>query len=240
MACTNDINYQKELEKVISGLNGSNDKPRLLLHSCCAPCSSYCLVYLRQFFEITCFYYNPNITDEDEYIKRTNELVRLAKELNQDTIMIGRDEVNGQPIIVDGQEDYLHNVGMIRVIEGAYEPAIFTEAVIAGGLEKEPEGGRRCGMCFNIRLSKSLEIAVDGGFDYFTTSLTISPLKNAKLLNEIGMKLAAQSGNKVMWLPSDFKKKNGYKLSTQLSKRYDLYRQNYCGCEYSREEVKIL
>lgn len=230
----NEVNYQKELEKVIAQTEGLTSRPRLLLHSCCAPCSSYCLVYLRQYFDITCFYYNPNITDEEEYIKRTEELVRLAGELNSDPIAIGIDDAIRQITIVEKDDKYLESVGKIQVIKGDYRPELFLGEVLEKGLEREPEGGKRCSLCFELRLEESCRLAIEKGFDYFTTSLTISPLKNAALLNEIGMRLAEKYDNAVKWLPSDFKKKNGYKMSTQLSERYGLYRQNYCGCDFSK------
>lgn len=230
-----DCNYQKELEKIICNINKTDSKPKLLLHSCCAPCSSYCLIYLREYFDISCFYYNPNITDESEYIKRTDELVRLAQCLNNDPIKVSRDS-NMQPVLFTASSDYLDNCGSIEVIKGDYAPEAFIKRVADSNLENEPEGGRRCSMCFTLRLSEACKVAIEGGFDYYTTSLTISPLKNAALLNEIGMQIAKANDEKALWLPSDFKKKNGYKLSTQLSERYGLYRQNYCGCEYSKRD----
>lgn len=209
----NRIDHRKELDTLIDGLT---DRPRLLLHSCCAPCSSYCLVYLLPHFDITCFYYNPNITDPDEYEKRASELERLADVLSREY----RDKVQG--------------FTPISVIRGEHEPDVFIDAVKKQNLEDCPEGGRRCEMCFSMRLQKAYEVAAAGGYDYFTTTLTISPLKNAQLINTIGYDIA--SGGDVMWLPSDFKKKDGYKQSIELSKRYGLYRQNYCGCEYSKHE----
>ena len=205
----NDVNYQKELESLIRSLT---TRPKLLLHSCCAPCSSYCLIYLIPYFDITCFYYNPNITDRDEYDKRIAELHRLTDTLN---------------------EEYAHSPffeSPISVIDGEYEPDVFVSKVTEGDLAACPEGGRRCEMCFSLRLAKTHETAVSLGFDYFTTSLTISPLKNAKLINEIGYSLS----DGAFWLPSDFKKNDGYKKSIELSQKYGLYRQNYCGCDYSR------
>ena len=200
-------NYQKELEAVLKKLPKEEEKvPTLLLHSCCAPCSSYCLEYLSDYFEITIFYFNPNIYPEEEYRKRVEEQKRLAKELPA-----------RHPI---------------HVIEGTYEPKQFYEAV--KGLEKIPEGGERCFACFALRLKEAARLASERGFDFFTTTLTISPLKNAEKLNEIGEELAEQYG--VRWLPNDFKKRNGYKRSTELSKEYDLYRQDYCGCIFSYRE----
>lgn len=199
----NKVNYQKELEKLISEHEKAGEVPKLFLHSCCAPCSSYCLEYLSRYFHITDFYYNPNITDEAEYRKREEELGKLIRE---------------QP--------HLHEVQFVR---GKYEPDRFFG--IAQGLEDCPEGGERCFRCYELRLSETARMAAQGGFDYFTTTLTISPLKNAQKLNEIGMRLAEAYG--VKWLPSDFKKKSGYLRSIELSKEYGMYRQDYCGCVYS-------
>ena len=167
----NKINYQKELDRVIDKITGEGKVPKLLLHVCCAPCSSYCLEYLSKYFDITVYFYNPNISFAVEYVK---------------------------------------------------------------GLENEPEGGKRCEKCFRLRLESSARYAKERGFDYFTTTLTISPLKNAQLLNSIGSELAEKYG--VPWLYSDFKKREGYKRSIILSKEYDLYRQNYCGCVFSKRD----
>lgn len=203
----NQINFQKELDKILNSLG--EETPRLFLHSCCAPCSSYCLEYLCQYFYITVFYYNPNISAETEYRKRVEEQKRLIASYNR--------EQKGYPI---------------SVIEGDYEPARFFE--IAKGYESCPEGGERCFRCFDLRLRETAIRAKEGYFDYFATTLTISPLKNAAKLNEIGQALAKEYG--VPWLLSDFKKKNGYKRSIELSAEYDLYRQDYCGCAYSKAE----
>lgn len=208
----NKVNYHKETEKVIASLT---DRPRLLLHSCCAPCSSYCLIYLLPHFDITCFYYNPNITDADEYDKRIRELVRLSDTLNEEFAPSEK-------------------ITPIKVIAGDYEPEVFLEAVKKGGLENCPEGGDRCRMCFGMRLRKTYELACAEGFDYFTTTLTISPLKDAQVINDIGYAVADSSEDGPMWLPSDFKKNDGYKRSIELSRKYDLYRQSYCGCIYSK------
>lgn len=208
-------NYQKELEKIMKGLDGQDSKvPKLLLHSCCAPCSSYCMEYLRDYFQITVFYYNPNITEREEYRKRMQEERRLIEAYNR-------------------QESQKK----IAVIEGDYEPDRFLE--MAKGLESCKEGGERCFRCYELRLRKTAEMAREMGTDYFTTTLTISPLKNAARLNEIGEALAGEYG--IRWLPSDFKKRGGYQRSIELSKEYGLYRQDYCGCVYSkrqREEKK--
>ena len=203
-------NYQKELDKIIAGLDAAGESaPTLFLHSCCAPCSSYVLEYLRQYFRITVFYYNPNITEDEEYRKRVAEQKRLIEAYN-----------------VEKPKQ------QIQVIEGDYEPNRFFE--MAKGMEECPEGGERCFACYALRLSETAKRAKAGDYDYFTTTLSISPLKNAAKLNEIGEKLAEEYG--VAWLPSDFKKREGYKRSIELSKEYGLYRQDYCGCVYSRPE----
>ena len=214
-------NYQKELDKITEDIkNGS--APTLFLHSCCAPCSSYVLEYLRQFFRITVFYYNPNITEAQEYRKRVAEQKRLIAAYNA----YSRDAEQAET--GTGQEQ---NKGyLIDIVEGDYEPACFYE--IAKGLEQCPEGGERCFACYALRLQETAKRARAGGYDYFTTTLTISPLKNAAKLNEIGEQFAKEYGT--AWLPSDFKKKNGYKRSVELSREYDFYRQDYCGCVYSR------
>ena len=207
----NQRNFQKELDKILENMvKNGQEGTRLLLHSCCAPCSSYCLEYLSKYFEITVFYYNPNITLEPEYRHRVEEQKRLIAALNEEGVSYP-----------------------ISVIEGDYEPALFLEAV--KGLEREPEGGARCEKCFRLRLSKTAELAKELGTDYFTTTLTISPLKNAPLLNAIGEEMAGEVG--IKWLPTDFKKKNGYKRSVELSAQYGLYRQDYCGCAFSKAEA---
>ena len=213
-------NYQRELDKIIEAVNADGDKaPTLFLHSCCAPCSSYVLEYLRRYFRITVFYYNPNITEDEEYRKRVIEQKRLIDAYNAKVVSQNEDS--------HGNSGYL-----IDVTEGDYEPQRFYE--IARGLEQCPEGGERCFACYALRLRETANRARTGGYDYFTTTLTISPLKNAVKLNEIGERLAKEYG--IAWLPSDFKKKNGYKRSVELSKEYDLYRQDYCGCVYSRNQ----
>lgn len=203
------MNYQIACEKIIAGL--TPDKNRLLLHSCCAPCSSYVLVFLRKYFRITVFYYNPNISYEEEYRRRVEEQKRLIGELNKNP---------------DGA------AFPIEYVDGDFEPDKFYETV--KGLEHVKEGGERCFKCYELRLRKSAEYAREHHFDYFTTTLSISPLKSAEKLNEIGVALEGEYG--VSYLLSDFKKKNGYKMSVELSKQYNLYRQDYCGCVYSREE----
>lgn len=187
------------MEKIIS-LNGGK-KPALLMHACCAPCSSACLERVKDAFSVTIYYYNPNIDSEEEFFKRVREQERLCAELN------------------------------VKAIVENYDPGAFYDAV--KGLEKEPEGGKRCEQCFYLRLKKTAETAKEKGFDYFTTTLTVSPLKNAELLNGIGEKVAAETG--VKFLPSDFKKRGGYQRSVELSNKYGLYRQNYCGCVFSKK-----
>lgn len=202
-------NYQKELEQILSECRRTGRVPRLFLHSCCAPCSSYCLEYLSEYFEITVFFYNPNIYPPKEYQKRVEEIKRLVKEM-----------------------PFSHPV---TLLEGRYEPEEFFS--MAKGLEDVPEGGERCFKCYRLRLEEAARLAAEGGYDYFTTTLTISPLKNAEKLNEIGEELSGIY--QVPHLPSNFKKKNGYKRSIELSCQYDLYRQNYCGCVYSRREAQL-
>ncbi|MBE5876297.1 MAG: epoxyqueuosine reductase QueH [Lachnospiraceae bacterium] len=215
-------NYQKELDKLIDGLVKQDKVPTLFLHSCCAPCSSYVLEYLRQYFKITVFYYNPNISAEPEYVKRVEEQKRLIAAYNEQAL----------DSMVKRADDTFVKVYPIDIVEGDYIPQEFYD--IAKGLEQCPEGGERCYACYELRLRKTAQQAAEQGFDYFATTLTISPLKNAPKLNEIGEKLSAEYD--VAWLPSDFKKKNGYKRSIELSAEYDLYRQDYCGCIYSKVE----
>ena len=204
----NKINYQKELEKELERVLASGRTPRLLLHSCCAPCSSYVLEYLSDYFSITVFYYNPNIYPPEEFGKRVEEQKKLIRELPMKN--------------------------SVSFLEGPYEPERFYE--MAKGLERVPEGGERCFRCYRLRLEETAQMARAGNFDYFTTTLSISPLKNAEKLNEIGAYLAEEY--KVPYLFSDFKKRNGYKRSTELSAEYGLYRQDYCGCVFSLRERK--
>lgn len=205
----NQVNYQKELDNVLASLGEM--RPTLLLHSCCAPCSSYVLEYLRKYFQITVFYYNPNISYEEEYRKRVKEQKRLIASYNEEA-----DALDFAPI---------------RIIEGDYEPQLFYD--MAKGREEMPEGGERCFDCYRLRLEATAALAKKEGFAFFGTTLTISPLKNAAKLNEIGLTLEKEYGPS-KWLPSDFKKKDGYKRSIELSAQYDLYRQDYCGCVYSK------
>lgn len=200
------MNYQKELDRLLERLKSEGRVPRLLLHSCCAPCSSYVLEYLNRYFEITVFYYNPNIYPESEYTKRIWEQQELISRM-----------------------PFLHPVSFLA---GPYDQERFYE--MARGLEHVKEGGERCLKCYELRLSEAARMAVKTEADYFTTTLSISPLKNADRLNEIGMRLGEEYG--VPYLLSDFKKKNGYKRSIELSREYDLYRQDYCGCEFSMNQ----
>ena len=195
------VNYQKELEKELKEIG--NNVPTLLLHSCCAPCSSYVLEYLSEYFKITVFYYNPNIYPPEEYSKRAREQETFIEKLN-----------TKHPI---------------SFIEGDFEDDKFYQTV--KGLENAPEGGKRCFLCYRMRLEKSAQIAKERGFDYFTTTLSISPHKNAQALNQIGLDLQDSYG--VKYLLSDFKKKNGYKRSCEISEEYGIYRQDYCGCVFS-------
>lgn len=215
----NKRNFAIELDKIMK--NPENRGKTLFLHSCCAPCSSYVLEYLRNFFRITVFYYNPNITADEEYEKRVEEQKRLIAEFNVQA------EVEAE-VSAECSESAFE----IAIVEGNYDKQLFFDSV--KGLEKCKEGGERCFVCYELRLAETAKQAKQLGMDYFTTTLTISPLKNAVKLNEIGERLAKEQG--VMWLPSDFKKKGGYQRSIELSKEYDLYRQNYCGCIYSKME----
>ena len=206
------INYQLAMERELAEIARREGRPRLLLHSCCAPCSSAVLERLTDWFDLTVFYYNPNIAPEEEFLRRAEEQRRLIAEL-----------------------PHAHE---IQFRCGEYESEAFE--ALARGLEDMPEGGERCTRCFRLRLGKTAALAAREGFDYFTTTLSISPLKDAQRLNAIGGELAEQFG--VAYLFSDFKKKNGYKRSCELSVQYELYRQDYCGCRFSqieREKKKI-
>lgn len=199
----NKINYQKELDKITDSLNG--DVPKLFLHSCCAPCSSYTLEYLRNYFDITVYYFNPNISPKAEFDKRYAEQKRLI--------------------------EALPSKHTIKLVCGEYDYNDFLK--IAKGYENVPEGGERCFRCYRMRLESTAKLAKEQGFDYFCTTLSISPLKNSQKINEIGYEVAEKYG--IKWLPSDFKKKEGYKRSIELSREYQLYRQNFCGCVFSKE-----
>ena len=200
----NKVNYRLILEKTLREIEGSPKRPSLLLHACCAPCSSYVLEYLTGYFDITVFFYNPNISPEEEYRHRVEELKRLISEM----------------------------CPQVKFLEGRYEPGEFFD--IAKGLEKEPEGGERCHRCYRLRIGEAARVAKDGGFDYFTTTLSISPLKDSAVLNSIGREISEEAG--VAYLFSDFKKNGGFKRSIELSRQFCLYRQDYCGCVYSKAE----
>ncbi len=202
-------NYQLVLDKTLDSIKkrGLAEKPSLLLHACCAPCSSYVLEYLSEHFNITLLFYNPNITEREEHDFRYSELHRLVKDMGLE--------------------------GKVGFVNADYEPKRFWE--LAGGMENLPEGSERCRRCYALRLEKAAQIAKDGGFDYFTTTLSISPYKRADWLCEIGESLEEKYG--VPYLVSDFKKRNGYKRSCELSAKYSLYRQDYCGCVFSKKDA---
>lgn len=199
-------NYDKILDRIIENIKEKKQIPNLLLHSCCAPCSSYVISYLTSYFNITILYYNPNISPFNEYKKRKEEQIKLIKTLPT------KNKVN--------------------IIDCDYDNNIYEEKI--KGLEKEPERGARCTICFNLRLEKTAIIAKENNYDYFGTTLTVSPYKNCNLLNKIGYNLEKKYN--IKWLPSDFKKKDGYKKSIELSHKYNLYRQDYCGCIYSKKD----
>ena len=196
-------NFDREMEKIISGLKAEGKRPKLLLHSCCAPCSTACIERLASAFDLTVYYYNPNLDTEEEFNLRAKEQLRYCEEIGVDCIV------------------------------EKYDKSEFLQ--IATEFENIPEGGVRCFKCFNLRLSKTAQKAKEHGFEYFTTTLTVSPLKNAAKLNEIGKAVSEKVG--VKFLPTDFKKKNGYLRSIELSKQNNLYRQNYCGCEFSKNAI---
>ena len=203
------INYQVILDKLIDKISNENIVPTLLIHSCCAPCSSYVLEYLSNYFKITVVYYNPNIFPVEEYEYRIKEQRRLIESMKV--------------------------INPVDFIPTEYTPQDFYSVV--EGFEKEPEGGKRCCECFKVRLKHAANLAKENKFDYFTTTLSISPLKNSQVLNSLGKEIGEEVG--VEYLLSDFKKKNGYKRSVELSEEYDLYRQNYCGCIYSKNEREV-
>ena len=197
------VNYQLILDKTLNDITLSGMRPKLLLHSCCAPCSSYVLEYLTKYFDITVYYYNPNISPEKEYIHRVEEIKRLISEM----------------------------CPQVDFIEGKYEPERFYE--MAKGLENEPERGARCHKCYRMRMEESAKAAKKYGCDYFTTTLSISPQKDSAVLNEIGKSISEEYG--IPYLYSDFKKRGGYKRSIELSAQFNLYRQNFCGCVFSKK-----
>ena len=198
------INYQLELDKTLRKINADHIRPTLLLHSCCAPCSSYVLEYLTQYFDITVFFYNPNISPESEYRHRAEEIRRLIAEM----------------------------CPQVKLTEGAYEPEKFY--AMAKGLENEPERGARCLKCYRMRMEQAAQAAKNGGFDFFTTTLSISPQKDASVLNTIGKEISELYG--VDYLYSDFKKRGGYQRSIELSAQFRLYRQNFCGYVFSKTQ----
>ena len=197
------INYQKKLEELIKTING---KPTLLLHSCCGPCSTEVISFLKDYFDITVFYYNPNIEPLEEYLHRKEEQIRFLKEYK---------EAN------------------IHFLDCEYDNHSFKE--ISKGLENIPEGGARCHKCFYLRMNKTAEVAKLNNFEYFGTTLTVSPHKNSEIINKIGEKISIE--NNIKYIYGDFKKNDGYKKSIELSKAYNLYRQNYCGCLYGKEHI---
>lgn len=209
-------NYQKELDKIIESLAASAARPSLLLHACCGPCSSYVLEYLSKYFSITILYYNPNIYPEEEYLRRLNELKNFLPRF---------------------PAAFKNNV---KFVEQNYDPEEFYSALEIKNhpeFADEPEKGERCRRCYEFRLKKAYEYAVKNNFDYFCTTLSISPFKDSEKINTIGRELC-DSIKKTRWLPSDFKKKGGFKRSLELSEEYELYRQQYCGCVYSKNNTE--
>ena len=203
------VNYQKLLDQKLEEIKSSNTIPTLLLHACCAPCSSYTLEYLSKYFKITIYYYNPNIHPEEEYRRRINELKKFLKEFKTEN--------------------------KVNLIEKDYNPKEYFDKV--KGLENLGERSKRCYMCYKLRMEEIAKYAKENNYDYFTTTLSISPYKNSTWINEIGEEL--QSKYNINYLYADLKKKNGYKRSLELSKEYNLYRQDYCGCIYSKQEREI-
>ncbi len=201
-------NYYLLFEKQIENIKEKKYIPSLLLHSCCAPCSSQVITSLTNYFDITILYYNPNIYPEEEYLKRKKEQIKLINEIN--------------------------NINKLEIIDCDYDNDIYEQEI--KGLENEQEGGSRCYKCFKLRLNKTAQIAKENNYDFFSTTLTISPYKNSKLINIIGKDLEKKYN--ITWLYSDHKKRDGYKKSIELSKKYNLYRQNYCGCIYSKRTEK--
>lgn len=196
-------NYSLMCENI---LNSLNEKKRILLHSCCGPCSSYVISYLSNYFDITVLYYNPNISPYDEYLKRKEEQIRLINEIT--------------------------SINKLDIMDCDYDNDIYIKEI--NGLENEPERGARCKICYRMRMEKTAILAKENGYDFFCTTLSVSPYKNSTWINEIGFDLEKKYN--ICWLYSDFKKKDGYKESILLSQKYNLYRQNYCGCIYSKHE----
>lgn len=199
-------NYSNKCEQI---LNELKEKKKLLLHSCCGPCSSYVITYLTNYFDITVLYYNPNISPYEEYIKRKNEQIKIIELLNS------------------------KSKNNIDIMDCDYDNNLYEEKI--KGLEMEPERGKRCEVCYKLRIEKTANIAKENNYDYFCTTLSVSPYKNANLINKIGEEI--EQKYKIKWLYSDFKKKDGYKKSIMLSQKYNLYRQNYCGCIYSKKNI---
>ena len=204
------MNFQKKLEEILESIKKRETKTKLLLHACCAPCSSYVLEYLSNYFEITIYYYNPNIHPKDEYLRRINELKKFLDEFEKKN--------------------------KIEIFEEHYDPTEYFNYI--KGLENLGERSKRCYMCYSLRMEEAVKYAKKNSFDYFTTTLSISPYKDAQWINEIGSLL--ENKYNIKYLYSDFKKKNGYKRSLELSKNYGLYRQDYCGCIYSKQEREVM
>lgn len=229
------------MENIIGQAQRGGRTPTLLVHACCAPCSSYCLELLREFFLVTVYYYNPNITADGEYERRKEEERRLIAEYNRQVEEASRlsSPEERQEVFVRAGMRSTASAQRIGIIEAPYDPERFLS--MAAGLEDAPEGGERCTACFALRLNRTAEAAWEHGFDFFTTTLTISPMKDAARLNEIGGRAAEKirsehPGSRLSFLPSDFKKRDGYLRSIRLSEQYGLYRQDYCGCEFSRRQ----
>lgn len=203
-----NVNFQLELDRILDSITGQEPPPRLMLHSCCGPCSTYVLEYLSAWFRITVFYYNPNIFPREEYEHRLAEEQRFIHDF--------------------------HGRYPIDLINGDYDPSVFDR--LTRGMEGELEGGARCPVCYRLRLEQTARLAAQRGYDWFCTTLSVSPYKNARHINEIGAELAGQYG--VRFLSSDFKKRNGYRRSIELSREYGLYRQDYCGCRFSLAQKK--
>ena len=217
MTTTHPSDYQKQLETVLSSLQERKERPRLLLHACCAPCSSYVLEYLADYFDITVFYYNPNIYPAEEYRRRLKELREFL------------------PRFPPAQK------AAVTLVEEAYEPESFyraTNVLTEKELQTERERGERCRRCYLLRMERAYRYAANGGYSFFTTTLSISPFKDAHKINAIGRGLEQADSGKTLFLPSDFKKKNGFLRSLQISREYGLYRQDYCGCLYSKQNTE--
>ncbi len=205
----NKINYQRRMEQLLEKLEAAERRPRLLLHACCAPCSTQCLAVLSRYFDITLYFYNPNIAPESEYRVRLEELRRLVREMPLD--------------------------GPVQLVEGPYDTDRFE--ALARGHEQDPEPGERCRRCYALRLDAAARAAAEGGYDWFCSTLSVGRRKNAEWLNELGEQAAKRAG--VPWLPSDFKKKGGADATVVYAEQYGLYRQNYCGCIYSKAEAAL-